>query len=84
MQNIQTIREQIDTIDNTVISLFSKRFSLVKKLGKIKAIFIAIIEFDLNNNTISFIFFIFKKLSYFRKDNKTVKIFIEIIIYTIK
>lgn len=36
MDTLQTIRKQIDDIDNNIITLFSKRFSLVKKLGKIK------------------------------------------------
>ena len=53
-------------------------------MNKTKQKFIASKGLDLNKITISFIFFIFKLLSTFRKTNKTVKIFIDIKIYTSK
>ncbi len=36
MDSLQTIRKQIDDIDDNILALFAKRFSLVKSLGKIK------------------------------------------------
>lgn len=33
---MQKIRQQIDDIDNEILNLFKKRFSLVKEIGEIK------------------------------------------------
>ncbi|MBI2430445.1 MAG: chorismate mutase [Candidatus Levybacteria bacterium] len=36
MYTLEALRKQIDNIDEQIITLFARRFSLVKKLGKIK------------------------------------------------
>lgn len=36
IDTLESLRKQIDQIDNKIITLFGKRFSLVKEIGKYK------------------------------------------------
>lgn len=36
MDNLETLREKIDQIDNKILALFAKRFSLVGRIGTYK------------------------------------------------